>query len=139
MRQGNNESLENFVVRLKNTWQQIKTKLMKKEVNNIFKDALILSLQAHIINYTHLAFSDMTYKLLEKENVLMKLGLVKYGDDDKLRAKDKKTQSPKKEKSIHIAKKSKERKKRKFVKFPIPPRFILKDLMAKGLLQPFPK
>jgi len=32
----------------------------------------------------------MTYKLLEKEKVLMKLGLLKYGDDEKSRAKDKK-------------------------------------------------
>jgi len=31
----------------------------------------------------------MKYKLLEKEKVLVKLGLVKYGDDDKLRAKEK--------------------------------------------------
>jgi len=76
----------------------------------------------------------MTHKPLEKENVLVKLGLVKYGDDDKLRAKDKKPQSPKKEKSIHVAEKSDERKERKFIKFPIPPRFILKDLMSKGLL-----
>ena len=30
-------------------------------------------------------------------------------------------------------------KERKFVKFPIPPRYILKDLVAKGLLQPLPK
>jgi len=81
----------------------------------------------------------MTHKLLEKEKVLVKLGLMKYGDDDKLRAKEKKPQSPKKEKSIHVAKNSNERKERKFINFPIPPKFILKDLMAKGLLQPFPK
>ena len=29
--------------------------------------------------------------------------------------------------------------KKKFIKFPIPPRFILKDLITKGLLQPLPK
>jgi len=44
MRQGNNESIEKFVVQFKNTWKQIKTKLTEKEVNNIFKDAIILSL-----------------------------------------------------------------------------------------------
>jgi len=112
---------------------------MKKEVNNLFKDAIILSIQAHVVDYTHLAFFDMTYKLLEKEKVLVKLGLVKYGDDDKSRAKDKKPQSPKKEKSIHVTEKSDKRKERKLIKSPIPPRFILKDLMAKGLLQPLPK
>lgn len=35
----------------------------------------------------------------------MKLGLVKYGEDDKLKAKDKRQQSPKKEKSIHVVEK----------------------------------
>jgi len=81
----------------------------------------------------------MTYKLLEKEKVLVKLGLMKYGDDEKPRAKEKKPQSSKKEKSIHVAEKSDERKERKFINFPRPPKFILKDLMAKGLLQPLPK
>jgi len=76
----------------------------------------------------------MTNKLLEKEKVLVKLGLVKYKEDEKLKAKDKRTQSPKKDKSIHVAKKIDEKKERKFVKFPIPPRFILKDLVTKGLL-----
>lgn len=64
---------------------------------------------------------------------------MKYGEDDKPRAKDKKPQSPKKEKSIHVVKKLDEKKDKKFIKFPIPPIFILKDLMAKGLLQPLPK
>ena len=81
----------------------------------------------------------MTHKLLEKEKVLVKLGLVKYGEDEKPKAKDKRTQSPKKDKSIHVAKKTNEKKERKFIKFPIPPRFILKDLVTKGLLQPLPK
>jgi len=81
----------------------------------------------------------MIHKLLEKEKILVKLGLVKYGDDEKLRAKDKNPQSLKKEKSIYVIEKSNERKERKFIKFPFPPRFILKDLMAKGLLQPLPK
>lgn len=44
-----------------------------------------------------------------------------------------------KEKSIHVVEKSDGSKERKFIKFLIPPRFILKDLMAKGLLQPLPK
>jgi len=48
----------------------------------------------------------MIYKLVEKEEVLMKLGLVKYKEDDKPRAKDKRSQSPKKEKSIHVVEKS---------------------------------
>ena len=64
--------------------------MIEKEVNNIFKEVIILPLQSHAIDYTHLAFSDMTYKLLEKEKVLVKLGLVKYGSDDKSKAKDKK-------------------------------------------------
>jgi len=34
MRQGNNENLEKFIIRFKKTWQQIKTKITKKEVNN---------------------------------------------------------------------------------------------------------
>ena len=67
----------------------MKTKLIEKEVNNIFKEVAILPLQSHVIDYTHLAFSDMTYKLLEKEKVLVKLGLVKYGSDDKPKTKDK--------------------------------------------------
>ena len=99
----------------------------------------MLPLQSHVIDYTHLAFLDMTYKLLEKEKVLVKLGLMKYGSDDKSKAKDKRPQSPKKEKSIHVVEKSDEPKERKFVKFPIPPRYILKDLMAKGLLKPLLK
>ena len=69
----------------------MKIRLTKKEVNNIFKEAVILPLQSHVIDYTHLAFSDMTYKLLEKEKVLVKLGLVKYGSDDKTKAKDKRS------------------------------------------------
>ena len=113
--------------------------MIEKEVNNIFKEAFILPLQSHIIDYTHLSFSEMTHKLLEKKTLLVKLGLVKYGDDDKSRSKDKRPQSPKKEKSIHVVEKSDGPKERKFVKFPIPPRFILKDLVAKGLLQPLPK
>ena len=64
---------------------------MKKEVNNIFKEAVILPLQSHVIDYTHLAFLDMTYKLLEKEKVLVKHGLVKYSSDDKSKAKDKRS------------------------------------------------
>ena len=76
----------------------------------------------------------MTHKLLEKEKVIMKLWFVKYGDDDKPRAKDKRPQSPKKEKSIHVVEKSDRLKERKFVKFPIPLRFVLKDLMVKRLL-----
>ena len=69
---------------------------MKKEVNNIFKKAIMLPLQSHVIDYTHLAFSNMTHKLVEKEKVLVKLGLVKYGEDNKLKAKDKRPQSRKK-------------------------------------------
>jgi len=107
---------------------------MEKEVNNIFKDAIILFLQAHVVDYTHLAFYDMMYKLLEKEKVLVKLRLVKCRDDDKSRAKEKKPQSPKKEKSIHVVENSYEMKERKFINFPIPPSIILKYLMAKGLL-----
>lgn len=53
------------------------------------KEVVILPLQSYVIDYTHLAFLDMMHKLLEKEKVFMKLGLVKYGDDDKPRAKDK--------------------------------------------------
>jgi len=34
----------------------------------------------------------MTHKLLEKEKVLVKLELVKYGEDDKPKARDKRTQ-----------------------------------------------
>ena len=70
--------------------------MIEKEVNNIFKEAIILPLQSHVIDYTHLAFSDMTHKLLEKEKVLVKLGFMKYEDDDKPRANDKRPQSPKK-------------------------------------------
>jgi len=81
----------------------------------------------------------MTHKLLEKEKVLMKLGLVKYEEDEKPKTKDKRTQSPKKDKSIHVAEKIDEKKEKKFINFPIPPRFILKDLVTKGLLQPLPK
>jgi len=138
MRQGSDEKLDKFIVRFKKTWQQIKIKLTEREVNNIFK-VIISPLQLHVIDYTHIAFSDMTHKLLEKEKVLVKLGLVKYGEDEKPKAKDKRTQSPKKEKSVHVAKKIDEKKERKFIKFPIPPRFILKDLITKGLLQPLPK
>ena len=76
----------------------------------------------------------MTHKLIEKEKVLVKLGLVKYGEDEKSKAKDKKQQSPKKEKSVHVVEKLEETKDKKFIKFPIPPKFILKDLMVKGLL-----
>jgi len=139
MRQGSDEKLDKFVVRFKRTWQQIKIRLTEKEVNNIFKEVVILSLQPHFIDYTHLAFSDMTHKLLEKEKVLVKLGLVKYGEYEKPKAKDKRAQSPKKDKSIHVEKKIDEKKEKKFIKFPIPPRFILKDLVTKGLLQPLPK
>jgi len=81
----------------------------------------------------------MTHKLLEKEKVLVKLGLVKYGEDEKPKAKEKRTQSPKKDKSIHVVEKTDEKKEKKVIKFPIPPRFILKDLITKGLLQPLPK
>jgi len=81
----------------------------------------------------------MTHKLLEKDKVLVKLGLVKYGEDDKPKARDRRTQSPKKDKSIHVVEKTDEKKERKFIKFPIPPRFILKDLITKRLLQPLPK
>jgi len=139
MRQGSNEKLDKFIVWFKKTWQQIKTKLIEKEDNNIFKEVVILPLQSHVIDHTHLAFSYMTHKLLEKEKVLVKLGLVKYGEDDKPKVRDKRTQSPKKENSIHVVKKIDEKKERKFVKFLIPPRFILKDLITKGLLQPLPK
>ena len=76
----------------------------------------------------------MTHKLLEKEKVLVKLGLVKYGEDEKPKTKDKKAQSSKNDKSVHLAKKSDEKKENKFIKFPIPPRFILKDLVTKGLI-----
>lgn len=76
-------------MRFKKTWQQVKTKLIEKEVNNIFKEAIILPLQLHVIDYTHLALPNMMHKLLEKEKVLMKLGIVKYRDDDKTKAKDK--------------------------------------------------
>ena len=62
---------------------------MEKEVNNTFKEAIILPLQSHVIDYTHLAFSDMTHKLVEKEFFLVKLGLVKYEEADKPKAKDK--------------------------------------------------
>ena len=62
-----------------------------------------------------------------------------YGSDDKSKAKDKRPQSPKKDKSIHVVRKSDGSKERKFVKFPIHPRYILKDLVVKGLLQPLPK
>ena len=96
------------------------------EVNNIFKESIILPLQSHVIDYTYLAFYDMTHKLMEIEKVLMKLGLVKYREDDKPKAKDKRQQSPKKEKFVHVAEKLEEKKDKKFVKFPIPPRFILK-------------
>lgn len=89
MRQGSNEKLAKFVMRLKKTWQQIKTKLIEKEVNNVFKETIILPLQSHVIDNTHLSFSDMTNKLLKKEKVLVKLGLMKYGDDDKPKVKDK--------------------------------------------------
>ena len=139
MRQGSDERLDKFIVRFKRTQQQIKIRLTKKEVNNIFKEAIILPLQSHVIDYTHLAFSNMTHKLLEKEKVLMKLGLVKYEEDEKPKTKDKRTQSPKKDKSIHVAEKIDEKKEKKFINFPIPPRFILKDLVTKGLLQPLPK
>jgi len=105
MRQGSDEKLDKFVVQFNKIWQQIKIRLTEREVNNIFKEAIILPLQLHGIDYTHLAFSDMTHKLLEKEKVLVKLGLVKYGEDEKPRAKDKRAQSPKKDKSIHVAKK----------------------------------
>jgi len=71
-------------VRFKKTWQQIKIRLTEKEVNNIFKEAIILPLQPHVIDYMHLAFSDMTHKLLEKEKVLVKLGHVKYGEAENL-------------------------------------------------------
>ena len=91
IKQGSDEKLDKFVVRFKKIWQQVKTKLTKKEVNNIFKEAVILPLQSHVIDYMHLAFSDMTYKLLEKEKVLVKLGLVKYGSDDKTKVKDKRS------------------------------------------------
>lgn len=73
----------------------------------------------------------MTHKVVEKEKVLVKLGLMKYGEDEKPKAKDKRPQSPKKEKFIHVVEKLDEKKDRKFIKFPIHPRFILKDLMAK--------
>jgi len=139
MRQGSNEKLDKFFIRFKKTWQKIKIKLTKKKVNNIFKEAIILPLQSHAIDYTHLAFLDMTHKLLEKEKVLVKLGLVKYGDDDKPKAKDKRPQSPKKKKSIHVVEKLDGPKEMKFIKFNKPLIFILKDLMAKGLLQPLPK
>jgi len=81
----------------------------------------------------------MTHKLVEKEKVLMNLELVKYEKDNKLKSKDKRPQSPKKEKSIHVVEKLDEKKDKKFIKFSISPKFILKDLMAKGLLQPLPK
>ena len=58
MRQGNDERLDKFIVRFKKTWQQIKIKINKKEVNNIFKEAIILPLQPHVIDYTHLAFFE---------------------------------------------------------------------------------
>ena len=90
----------------------------------------MLPLQPHVIDYTHLAFSYMNHKLLEKEKVLVKLGLVKYGEHEKPKARDKRTQSPKKDKSIHVAEKTDEKKERKFIKFPIPPRFILKNLVT---------
>ena len=61
----------------------------KNKINNIFKEAIILPLQSHVIDDTHLPFSDMTHKLVEKENILMKLGFMKYGEDDKPKAKDK--------------------------------------------------
>jgi len=70
MRQGSNEKLDKFLVRFKKTWQQIKIKLTEKKVNNILKEAIILPLQSHIINYTHLSFSDMIHKLLEKRKCL---------------------------------------------------------------------
>ena len=70
MRQGNDEKLEKFVIRFKKTWQQIKIRLTEREVNNIFKEAIILPLQPHVIDYTHLAFSNMTHKLLQKEKFL---------------------------------------------------------------------
>jgi len=76
-------------VRFKKTWKQIKIRLTEKEVNNIFKEVVILPLQPHVIDYTHLAFLDMTHKLLEKEKVLVKLGLIKYGEDEKPKAKNK--------------------------------------------------
>ena len=81
----------------------------------------------------------MTHKLLEKEKVLVKLGLVKYGEDEKPKAKEKRAQSPKKDKSIHVAENTDEKKEKKFIKFPMPPRFTLKDLITKGLIQPLPK
>ena len=77
--------------------------------------------------------------MLEKEKVLVKLGSIKYGEDEKPKAKDKRSQSPKKEKLVHVAEKFYEKKEKKFIKFPIPPRFILKDLVNKGLIQPLPK
>ena len=64
-----------------------------------------MPLQSHVIDYTHLAFSDMTHKLVEKEKVLVKLGLVKYGEDNKPKAKDKRPQSPKKKKIVHVVEK----------------------------------
>ena len=92
IKQGSDEKLDKFIVKFEKTWQQVKTRLIKKEVNNIFKEAIILPLQSHVIDYTYLAFLDMTYKLLEKEKILVKLGLVKYGSDDKTKAKDKRPQ-----------------------------------------------
>ena len=139
MKQRSDEKLDKFIVRFKKIWQQVKTRLIEKEVNNIFIKAIILPLQSHVIDYTHLEFWDMTHKLLEKEKVLMKLGLMKYESDDKTKTKDRRPQSPKKKKTIHVAEKTSKPKERKFVKFPIPPRYILKDLVAKGLLQLLPK
>ena len=38
-----------------------------------------------------------------------------------------------------MVEKSDEKKQKKFIKFPIPPRFILKDIINKCLIQPLPK
>ena len=89
MKQGSDEKLDKFIVRFKKTWQQVNTRLTEKKVNNISKEDVILPLQSHVIDQTHLAFSYMTHKLLEKEKVILKLGLVKYGSDGKSKEKDK--------------------------------------------------
>jgi len=89
-------------------------------------------------------FSALVHQLVQKEKVLLSLGELKYTSNTFVK-EYKKPYNKKEEKSIHMANNPKSPSRKQVASssqdishiFPITRCMLLKDLMKRGLLQPF--
>jgi len=80
LHQGRNEILKKYICRFKNLWKSIHIHLDEKEIYGIFVDSILLVIKQNAIDYIELGFGIMTKCILEKEKVLIELGLLKYAN-----------------------------------------------------------